>query len=93
MKDTGKPLELLHPTDAFVDRHIGPTDADIEAMLGVLGAGSLDGLMQETVPENIRRQEPLALPDSCGEHELLGELRTLAGRNQVFRSFIGMGYH
>jgi glycine dehydrogenase len=62
-------------------------------MLGELGFTSLEELVAATVPESIRRREPLALPPPRGEHELLAELLALASRNQVFRSFLGMGYH
>ena len=61
-------------------------------MLATLGLPSLEALVEETVPAGIRRP-PLNLPDPKGEHELLDELRALAQRNEVFRSFIGMGYH
>jgi glycine dehydrogenase len=84
--------ELLSPGDTFPRRHIGPSDADVGEMLATLGLGSLDALIGETVPPSIRR-DPLKLPDPRGEHELLDELRAMAQRNRVFRSFIGMGYH
>ncbi len=62
-------------------------------MLAALGLGSLDQLIDETVPETIRRREALALPPADCEHDLLVRLRAMAAGNQVFRSFIGMGYH
>jgi len=61
-------------------------------MLATVGAPSLDSLIAETVPGTIRRK-PMTLPESKGEQELLDDLRTLSLKNQVFRSFIGMGYH
>jgi len=84
--------DLLAPCDLFLGRHIGSSDAEIHEMLAALGVGSLDALMEETVPPSIRR-DPLRLPEPKGEHELLDELRAMAQRNEVFRSFIGMGYH
>jgi glycine cleavage system P protein (glycine dehydrogenase) len=84
--------ELLTPADLFVGRHVGPDDGEIAAMLETLGLPSLEALVDETVPPGIRRP-PLRLPEPKGEHELLDELRALAQRNEVFRSFIGMGYH
>jgi glycine dehydrogenase len=81
------------PSDAFPPRHIGPSDAEIADMLGQLGYDSLDALTDATVPEPIRLGRPLQLPEAEGEHGLLDELRGLAAKNQVFRSFLGMGYH
>ncbi|MYI63826.1 MAG: aminomethyl-transferring glycine dehydrogenase [Gemmatimonadetes bacterium] len=80
------------PSDAFVRRHIGPTDADIIAMLAAVGADSLDDLMAESLPAAIRMQGPLALGEGISEYELMGRLRELAGHNRIHRSFIGMGY-
>ncbi|HKE20175.1 MAG TPA: aminomethyl-transferring glycine dehydrogenase [Kofleriaceae bacterium] len=84
---------LLAPSDVFAPRHIGPSDAEVAEMLATLGLGSLDQLIDETVPETIRRRQPLALPAAECEHDLLVRLRAVAEQNQVFRSFIGMGYH
>jgi len=83
----------LAPSDTFPSRHIGPSEAEVAEMLSALGLGSLDQLIDETVPEVIRRREPLALPAALGEFDLLARLRGIAGRNQVFRSFIGQGYY
>jgi glycine dehydrogenase len=83
---------LLGPTDTFLHRHVGPRDADIDAMLALLGYDSLDRLIADTVPSSILRREPLALGAPRGEHELLAELRALAGQNTIARSFLGMGY-
>jgi len=80
-------------TDQFVHRHIGPTDADIQEMLATLGLQSLDALVDATVPADIRMRKPLALDRHIGEFDALAKLRVLHDRNQVFRSFIGMGYH
>jgi len=83
----------LAATDTFLWRHLGPRASDIAEMLATLGYDSLDALIADTVPEGIRMREPLMLREPVGEHELLDELRGIAGANQVFRSFIGMGYH
>lgn len=80
------------PSDAFVRRHIGPTDADITAMLAAVGADSLDDLMAESLPAAIRMQDSLALGEGISEYELMGQLRELASQNRIHRSFIGMGY-
>lgn len=85
-------IDLLRPTDHFVDRHLGPKEADVKRMLETIGLGSLDELMDEAVPKVIRMAGKLQLPTPCSETEALAGLRELAQQNQVFRSFIGMGY-
>ncbi len=80
-------------TDAFAPRHIGPSDADVEAMLAVLGYDQLPDLIDQAVPPSIRLSRDLAVPTAVSEHEALQELRAIASKNQVFRSYIGMGYH
>lgn len=87
-----KALDLGRPLDAFPPRHIGSSDAEIAEMLRVVGDDSLEALVAATVPEGIRLGRALDLPAARGEHELLHALRDIAARNQVFRSFIGMGY-
>ncbi len=87
------PKDLLKPSDTFVHRHLGPTDGEINEMLVTLGRDSLDTLVDETIPANIRLKEPLKLGQPRGEHEILDELRAIIGKNQVFRSLVGMGYH
>ncbi|MGQ0809877.1 MAG: aminomethyl-transferring glycine dehydrogenase [Nitrospiraceae bacterium] len=84
--------DFLDPTDTFVRRHIGPTDGDIQEMVATLGLHSLDGLIDATVPPDIRLHKALDLPRHRSEQAVLTELRGIAARNQVFRSLIGMGY-
>jgi glycine dehydrogenase len=94
ISDTQKTsLDSLSHPDKFVRRHIGPSSTDAEAMLGELGFSSLDSLVDATVPKQIRLTKPLQLPAAGSEHDTLAELRRVAGQNQVFRSFIGMGYY
>jgi glycine dehydrogenase len=88
----GQPEDAFAPTDPFLARHLGPRDADVQQMLQTLGLSSLEELVSATVPENIRLGRALGLPAARGEHEVLEELRRLAGRNQVWRSYLGMGY-
>ena len=86
----------LHPTDTFVRRHLGPSEAEVEARLATLGLSSLEELVARTVPASIRLGRPRAELSPCeprGEHELLVELREIARDNRVGRSFLGMGYH
>ncbi|NET37616.1 MAG: aminomethyl-transferring glycine dehydrogenase, partial [Cyanothece sp. SIO1E1] len=78
--------------DSFVKRHIGPNIQDIERMLVLLGFDSLEDLISATVPPAIRLQRSLELGAGYSEYELLGSLKAIATKNQVFRSFIGMGY-
>jgi glycine dehydrogenase len=81
-----------HP-DSFRRRHIGPQPAEIQEMTTFLGFPDLDRLIQAVVPSGIRLGAPLALPGAFTEFEALAELRKIASKNQVFRSYIGMGYH
>ena len=80
------------PQDRFADRHIGPDDAQVAEMLGVLGFRSLDAMVDAAVPAAIRLREPLALPPAKSERDALAAVAELAGENQVWRSFLGLGY-
>ena len=84
--------DLLAPTDSFARRHLGPAAAEQAAMLQVLGQPSLDTLVDRAVPAHIRRGA-MDLPAAIGETAALAELRGIAQQNQIFRSFIGLGYH
>ena len=87
-----KPSELLQPGDLFVQRHLGPGEAEIEEMLATLGFESLEDLVDAVVPESIRINSPLNLGQPQDERSTLKRLRDLARKNQVCRSYIGMGY-
>jgi glycine dehydrogenase len=80
-------------TDRFASRHNGLAPADVAAMLDTLGYPSLDAFIDAVVPKDIRLTRPLALPAARTEREALRDLRALALRNRVFRSYLGMGYH
>src|SRR5580658_7910535 len=82
----------LEPVDKFVHRHIGPSAGETAQMLHELGFASLDGLIDAVLPAGIRLPKPLQLPSGLGEFDALNALRAIARKNQVFRSFIGMGY-
>ena len=84
---------LLNQSDSFVHRHIGPTREEIEEMVATLDVSTLDQLIDQAVPPQIRMQTPLKLEAARSEHELLKQLQAIASKNQIFRSFIGMGYH
>jgi len=77
----------------FTRRHIGPSPADVEAMLTAVGAPSLDALMAEALPAAIRQQAPLALGPGLSEPEALARLRAIASRNRVMTSLLGQGYY
>ncbi|HEX5436287.1 MAG TPA: aminomethyl-transferring glycine dehydrogenase [Gemmatimonadaceae bacterium] len=91
MTTTTRPVSLTD-SESFIPRHIGPTDADVHDMLGVLGYGTLDELIDAAVPAGIRTRRPLELPEGRSEAIALREFRALASRNQRYRSYIGMGY-
>jgi glycine cleavage system P protein (glycine dehydrogenase) len=79
--------------ERFQSRHIGPDAAECDAMLQVVGAASLDALIDEAIPDRIRLEKPLDIEDGHSEYQFLRDLRRVAARNQVFRSFIGLGYY
>ena len=83
----------LAPTDSFINRHIGPNSQEIDKMLKVLGFSSLDKLIDATVPQGIRLSKTLILPEAQSEYGALAQLKSIASKNQIFRSYIGMGYH
>ena len=84
--------ELEHHAE-FIERHIGPNDAEIQEMLAVVGQDSLEALTDAIVPAAIKSPTPLALPRAITEVEALARIRRIADKNQVFRSFIGQGYY
>jgi glycine dehydrogenase len=79
--------------DAFQDRHIGPDIEEQDAMLRAIGVPSLDALIDQTIPSGIRFSSPLDLPPAETEAAYLRRLRTIAARNRVTRSYLGMGYY
>jgi len=79
--------------NTFTARHIGPSQADIAEMLETIGQKSLDALIETVVPSTIMSSEPLTIGDSKTENELLDELKTIADRNVLMKSYLGMGYH
>ena len=87
------PMKDLENHAAFIRRHIGPDDAEINRMLGVLGLDSLEALIESTLPSSIRIDDPLALPEAQSENVTLNRLRDIAELNILKHSMIGMGYH
>ena len=84
---------MLFEPEAFKSRHIGPDEAERDQMLKVVRASSLDALIDEAIPPRIRLDKPLGLPNGQPEHHYLRDLRRTAARNQIFRSYIGLGYY
>jgi glycine dehydrogenase len=88
-----KPLDALENSAEFAARHIGPHTDDEAHMLSVIGAASRRALIEAIVPRSIARAQAMVLPAPVTEAQALAELRALAARNQVLKSFIGQGYH
>ena len=79
--------------DRFVNRHIGPRESEIKEMLQTVGVSSLEQLIDETVPKNIRLKEPLKLKEGLTERRYFRRILSLADKNKVFNTYIGMGYY
>lgn len=84
-------FEKIH--HEFANRHVGPDAAQTKRMLEKISVGSLDELMDKTIPSNIRNHSQLALDEPLSEYEFLNHLQKVASQNKVFRSFIGQGYY
>ncbi len=84
---------MIPGAEEFQSRHIGPDAHEAEEMLRIVGAPSLDALVDETIPARIRLKKPLNLPDGVSEHQFLQQLERIAAKNKVFRSYIGLGYY
>jgi glycine dehydrogenase len=85
------PLSLTDD-GSFIERHVGPGERETSEMLSALGYDSIDALIDATIPAGIRLGRALAIGDGRAEAEVLAHMRTLAQKNQIFRSCIGMGY-
>ncbi|WP_027468133.1 aminomethyl-transferring glycine dehydrogenase [Deefgea rivuli] len=86
-------LSTLFNHDEFIARHIGPNAADQAAMLAQIGATSIEDLVAQTIPDNIRFKQKLPLPDAVSEVEALAKIKAIAAKNVVNHSFIGLGYY
>ncbi|MBI5219322.1 MAG: aminomethyl-transferring glycine dehydrogenase [Bacteroidia bacterium] len=80
-------------TDQFVLRHNGPRPYEVEIMLKKIGASSMDALIDETVPKNIRLEMPLNLPEGISEYEYAIKIKEIASKNKIYKSYIGLGYY
>ncbi|HHG3243657.1 TPA: aminomethyl-transferring glycine dehydrogenase [Vibrio parahaemolyticus] len=86
-------LQSLSTQNEFVGRHNGPKLSDQQKMLEAINAVSLDALISETVPANIRLEQPMALAEAKSEADMLATMKQFAEQNQVKRTFIGQGYY
>ncbi|TRX24962.1 aminomethyl-transferring glycine dehydrogenase [Flavobacterium franklandianum] len=80
-------------TDAFALRHIGPRESEIQQMLKTIGAETIDQLIYETLPDNIRLKKPLDLDPAMTEYEYSNHIQQLGNKNKMFQSYIGLGYN
>jgi len=80
-------------TNNFVKRHNGPRGKEIEQMLQKIGVSSIDELINQTIPQSIRLKNTLNLPEGMNEYEFLNHLKDIAGRNKIYKNFIGLGYY
>ena len=80
-------------TEQFQNRHNGPSEQDVADMLKKINATTLDALIDQTVPADIRLKEPLNLPSGMSEYAYLQHLRSLAVKNKLYKSYIGLGYY
>ena len=86
-------MQIQFGREDFSSRHIGPDNRQIKEMLDYCGAGSMEQLLKETIPEKIRINDPLDLPEALSETEYLEAIKKIASKNKIYRSFIGMGYY
>ncbi|EMN7341825.1 aminomethyl-transferring glycine dehydrogenase [Vibrio parahaemolyticus] len=86
-------LQSLSTQNEFVGRHNGPKLSDQQKMLEAINAVSLDALISETVPANIRLEQPMTLAEAKSEADMLATMKQFAKQNQVKRTFIGQGYY
>ena len=80
-------------SDKFLSRHIGPRDHEIDIMLKRIGASTLNELIDQTVPKQIRLTEPMDLPEEISEFKYFQKIKQIASKNKMFKTYIGMGYY
>ena len=93
MKISESQEKLLSWNDKFVNRHIGPNSSEIKDMLYAVGAVSVESLIDETIPEQIRLKKEMQLEEPVSEYQFIENLRKIAAKNKVFKTYIGMGYY
>ena len=80
-------------TDLFASRHIGISEDDLQHMLKTVKAESLDQIIAETIPSDIRLPQPLQLSEAMSENGFLSHIKELSEKNKMFKTYIGLGYH
>jgi glycine dehydrogenase len=80
-------------TDSFALRHIGPRNSDLSEMLSTIGSDTMEQLIFETIPSDIRLKEGLKLDPALSEHEYLEHINELGSKNKVFKTYMGLGYN
>lgn len=80
-------------TNNFVHRHNGPSDDDVQKMLAVMNISSIDELIEQTVPADIRLKKPLSMPDGINEYQYINQLKSIGIKNKIYRTYIGLGYY
>lgn len=80
-------------TDSFAYRHIGPRENEVQEMLNAIGVNTIDELIDQTIPSNIRLKQDLSLSPALTENEFINKIRNLGRKNKVFKTYIGLGYH
>ena len=86
-------MNIFEHADNFVNRHIGPGQVDVKEMLKTIGVNTFDQLIDETIPSSIRLKKSLKLNNPVTEYRFIENLKKIAERNKVFKSYIGMGYY
>jgi len=86
-------MNILNHPDKFENRHIGPNELEIKDMLQVVGVNSLEQLIEETIPSKIKLKSELKLDEPLSEYKFIENLKKIADKNKVFKSYIGMGYY
>ena len=86
-------MELINSKENFSSRHIGIRDHDMDSMCKAIGVANMDQLVNETVPEHIRLQKELDLPESMTEYEYISHISAIEAKNKVYKTYIGMGYY
>ena len=86
-------MNKFETNDQFASRHIGSSNDDVNKMLTTIGVESLDELIEKTIPKKIRLEKKLNTGVALKENEFIGHLRAISKKNQIYKSFIGMGYY
>jgi len=86
-------MKILNHPDQFLNRHIGPNKEEITEMLQVVGANSLEELIKVTIPSKIKLKSELKLEEALSEYKFIEKLKSIARKNKIFKSYIGMGYY